>query len=148
MELNQCFFSGYAVGSVKMQNLPNGGFVGEFSIGINDPVYEKKDGTKTPEHCNFVKIAVFGNYAVSLSKMITKGIPILVGCRLRQNHWEKGGVKHYDISFIADFVKILQKKEKNDNQSGEFSNENNNSYLPASSVPQMETPLNYEEGIF
>ena len=39
MELNKCFFSGYAVSGLKMQNLSNGGFVGEFSIGINDPVY-------------------------------------------------------------------------------------------------------------
>lgn len=148
MELNKCFFSGYAVSGLKMQNLPNGGFVGEFSIGINDPVYTKADGTKTDEHCNFVKIAVFGNYAASLSKMITKGTPVIVGCRLRQNSWEKDGVKHYDTSFIADFVKVLHKGEKKNEQSGEFFDSNEGAYMPGDFVPQTSNPPNYEQGIW
>lgn len=120
MELNCCFFSGYAVSGVKMQNLANGTFVGEFSVGINDPVYVKADGSKSKEHCNFVKVAVFGKFALALSKLIEKGTPVLCQCRLRQNVWEQNGVKHYEVSFIADMVKVLPKRHKETESSGEF----------------------------
>lgn len=120
MELNCCFFSGYAVSGVKMQNLANGTFVGEFSVGINDPVYVKGDGSKTKEHCNFVKVAVFGKFALALSKLIEKGTPVICQCRLRQNVWEQNGVKHYEVSFIADMVKVLPKRQKENETSGEF----------------------------
>lgn len=120
MELNCCFFSGYAVSGVKMQNLANGTFVGEFSVGINDPVYVKADGSKSKEHCNFVKVAVFGKFALALSKLIEKGTPVLCQCRLRQNVWEQNGVKHYEVSFIADMVKVLPKRRKEAETSSEF----------------------------
>lgn len=120
MELNCCFFSGYAVSGVKMQNLANGTFVGEFSVGINNPVYVKADGSKSKEHCNFVKVAVFGKFALALSKLIEKGTPVLCQCRLRQNVWEQDGVKHYEVSFIADMVKVLPKRHKEIETSGEF----------------------------
>lgn len=148
MELNQCFFSGYAVSAVKMVNLPNGGFVGEFSIGINDPVYTKQDGTTTAEHCNFVKIAVFGNYALAISKMIQKGTPLIVSCRLRQNSWEKDGSKKYETSFIANFVKVLHKKEQLNNNTNEFFDKNEGVYMPGGFVPQTTEPMNYDNGIY
>lgn len=130
MELNCCFFSGYAVSGVKMQNLANGTFVGEFSIGINDPVYVKADGSKSKEHCNFVKVAMFGRLALALSKLIEKGTPIICQCRLRQNVWEQNGTKHYEVSFIADMVKVLPKHHKENEISSEFK-----------TVPQTECPV-------
>lgn len=148
MELNQCFFSGYAVSPLKMINLPNGGYVGEFSIGINDPVYKKQDGTSPKEHCNFVKIAVFGNYALTVSKMIQKGTPVIVSCRLRQNSWEKDGVKKYETSFIANFVKVLHKKEQTENNVNEFSDKSEGVYMPGDFLPQTTEPMNYDGDIY
>lgn len=134
MELNCCFFSGYAVSGVKMQNLANGTFVGEFSVGINDPVYVKADGSKSKEHCNFVKVAVFGKFALALSKLIEKGTPVICQCRLRQNVWEQNGVKHYEISFIADMVKVLPKRHKEVEATSEFTP----SSLPSESTPSQD----------
>lgn len=139
MELNCCFFSGYAVSGVKMQNLANGTFVGEFSVGINDPVYVKADGSKTKEHCNFVKVAVFGKFALALSKLIEKGTPVICQCRLRQNVWEQNGVKHYEVSFIADMVKVLRKQSKTTETSSEFAQ-----VPPSSAQAPVDKPLGGE----
>lgn len=148
MELNQCFFSGYAVSPLKMINLSGGGYVGEFSIGVNDTAYTTKEGNQVVEHCNFVKIAVFGNYALTISKMIQKGTPVIVSCRLRQNSWEKDGVKRYDTSFIANFVKVLYKKERTDDNTTEFSDKSEGVYMPSDFLPQTTEPMSYDNGIY
>lgn len=148
MELNKCFFSGYAVSGVKMNVLANGGYVGEFSIGINDPVYTKEDGTKTTEHCNFVKIAVYGNFAVALLKMIAKGTPIVCECHLRQKVWESNGKKHYDILFIADTVKVLPKKVAEQNKPSEFSNQTENPVAYSWTPQEEKTNIPVEDGLF
>lgn len=116
MELNICIFSGYATDTLTLKTTQSGLTVGQFSLAINEKGFTKQDGTQIKDKVHFINISVFGNYAVMLSKMIIKGTPLVCQCRLKQDIWESNGQKHNQINFIADFVKILPKSQKKEQE--------------------------------
>ena len=87
-------------------------FVTYFTVAVN-PI--KKDTPAT-----FVDVKMFSNKAdAGVIPFLEKGRQVLVDARLQNNHYEKDGVKHYDLDIVANFITLLDSKKPNTQVEGE-----------------------------
>lgn len=70
----------------ELMQTKNGTSICRFSIAVNRS-YNAQDGSSRDETC-FVEMDSFGRTAENISKFFSKGRPILVEGRLRQDTWE------------------------------------------------------------
>lgn len=70
----------------ELRQTQSGTSVCRFSIAVNRS-YNSQDGSLRDETC-FVEIDCFGKSAENVAKYFSKGKPILVEGRLRQDSWE------------------------------------------------------------
>ena len=81
-------------------------FVTYFTVAVN-PI--KKDAPAT-----FVDVKMFSTKeGAGVIPYLEKGRQVLVDARLQNNHYEKDGVKHYDLDIVANFVTLLDSKKPN-----------------------------------
>lgn len=65
-----------------------------------------KDGQKVDETYYF-DVTLWGKIAETLKPYLTKGKQIAVTGRLKQDRWEKDGVKNSKVSIVAQDVQLL-----------------------------------------
>ena len=81
-------------------------FITYFTVAVN-PI--SKDAPAT-----FVDVKLFSNKAdAGVIPFLEKGRQVLVDARLQNNHYEKDGVKHYDLDIVANFITLLDNKKPN-----------------------------------
>lgn len=124
-DLNQLFLMGNLVSKPEIRSTSTGKKYINFSIGVNKlrKVNETWEST-----VDFFPIIVWGDSVVKLQPRLEKGVLVLVDGSLRQQKWEKDGVKHSGIGIIARKVRVLSKTENAaasqqlmDNEDFEFS---------------------------
>lgn len=67
----------------------------------------KKDGQPDADFFSFV---AFGKTAETIAKYVSKGMKILVDAEVRNNNWEKDGVKHYGTQMVVNSFEFCEKK--------------------------------------
>lgn len=88
----------------------NGIKVTVFSLATNER-YTNRSGEKV-ERTDWHNIVVFGNQGDACAKYLSKGDTVLVEGRLRNNNYEKDGVKHYRTEVHARSVQFLTPKSR------------------------------------
>ena len=82
---NRVILMGNLTRDPEMRQTQNGTSICRFSIAVNRS-FSSQDGSQRDETC-FVDIDSFGRTAENIAKYFTKGKPILVEGRLRQDSW-------------------------------------------------------------
>ena len=72
-------------------------------VKLNLAIRNSKDDT------TFLPIKVFGKQAENIEKYCDKGTSLAIIGTIKNNNWEKDGIKHYDYTFIAQNVEFLSK---------------------------------------
>lgn len=83
---NKVILMGNLTRDPELRQTQSGTSVCRFSIAVNRS-YNAQDGSSRDETC-FVEIDCFGKSAENIAKFFSKGKPILVEGRLRQDSWE------------------------------------------------------------
>ncbi len=83
---NKVILMGNLVRDPEVRQTQSGTSVCRFSVAVNRS-YTGQDGTPRDETC-FVEVDCFGKTAENIGKYFTKGKPILVEGRLRQDNWD------------------------------------------------------------
>ena len=83
---NKVILMGNLTRDPELRQTQSGTSVCRFSIAVNRS-YNAQDGSARDETC-FVEIDCFGKSAENIAKFFSKGKPILVEGRLRQDSWE------------------------------------------------------------
>ena len=86
MSFNKVIIMGNLTRDRELRQTQSGTSVCRFSIAVNRS-YNAQDGSSRDETC-FVEIDCFGRSAENISKYFSKGKPILVEGRLRQDTWD------------------------------------------------------------
>jgi single-strand DNA-binding protein len=94
----------------ELRKLPSGTSVATFSVACNSS-YNKKDGTKVDE-VSFYEVNAWARLGEIVCQYLKKGSRVLVSGRLKQNRWEKDGVKHSRIVLEAREVNFLSKPQE------------------------------------
>jgi len=99
----------------ELRYTASGASVASFCVAQNE-VWKTPSGEKK-EHVNFIDVEVWGKAGEAVAKYITKGSPILVEGRLRQDRWEtETGDKRSKIKVVAHKVEFLGSKKESQTQ--------------------------------
>lgn len=110
--INRCIFSGNLTRSPELKDTAGGGKVARMRLAVNTRV---KRGDEWTDKGNFLDIVAFGRQAENCAQYLEKGSPIMADCRADWNEWEdQSGNKRQSVSFIADNVQFLGKKNDGD----------------------------------
>jgi len=81
----------------------------EFGLAVNRK-WTTQDGSQG-EEVAFVECQCYGKRAEVIAKHFTKGNPIFVQGRLKQERWEKDGSQHSRIRIIVESFEFIGRKE-------------------------------------
>lgn len=86
----------------------DGKAVAKLSLAINRKY--KQEGQVDADFFNYV---AFGKTAEFIGKYFHKGMKALITGELRNNHYEKDGVKHYSEQVIINNIEFAESKQAN-----------------------------------
>jgi single-strand DNA-binding protein len=75
------------------------------AIAVNDR--RKNAAGEWVDETTFVDVTFFGRMAELVGEYLSKGSPIFVEGRLKQDTWEKDGQKHNRLRVVADRVQFM-----------------------------------------
>ena len=101
--MNKIFLSGNLTKEPEIRYTQNGNCVARMSIAVNQG-YGDKQST------DFFNLIAWEKTAELCGKYLAKGSKILVEGRLKNNNYEKEGVKHYAVDVIVESVEFMDKK--------------------------------------
>lgn len=105
---NKVIFIGNLTKDVDTRYTPGGTAVATMRLAVNS---KYKQGNEMKDDTLFINAVVFGKQAESCSQCLSKGNPVLVEGRLRENKWESEGVPKSRMEVICNTVRFLPKKE-------------------------------------
>ena len=107
---NKVILMGNFTRDPELRQTQSGTSVCRFSIAVNRS-YSSQDGSTRDETC-FVEIDCFGKSAESIAKFFSKGKPILVEGRLRQDNWEdkQSGQKRTKLMVVLERFEFVGSK--------------------------------------
>lgn len=108
-DLNVVALNGRLTKDAELKYTAAGMAIATFSLANNQRV---KKGDAWVDDASFFDVTYFGKGAEAVHPYLTKGNPIGVSGRIRQERWEKDGQKHSRVSIIADSVQLMGGGEK------------------------------------
>lgn len=130
MELNDVKLFGRVVRDAEMKVMADGMKIATFSIATNRS-YKNEKG-EFVQVGNFFPLSVYNSYAEKVLPYLTKGRKVIIDGYLKQDKWEKDGVKKSATAIgVRNIQLIFDAKEQAEKNSPQNS-ENN-------TIPQPET---------
>ncbi len=110
MSLNKIIIMGNLTRNPEIKHTPSNKVVCSFSLANNN-IYMKNN--EKVDEVSYFDVEVWGIIAENCSKYLTKGSGVIVEGRLKQDRWEKDGKAHSHVKIVADTVRFLPKRNKN-----------------------------------
>ena len=109
-DINVVTIAGRLTRDMDVRATKSGFPIGNFSIACNG-IHKGANGEyeKVP---NFFDCVVTGQRAEGLSKMLTKGTQVFLTGALRQETWEKDGMKRSKVSIYVDTINIVSNRSE------------------------------------
>src|SRR5271169_1255218 len=105
---NRIILIGNTTKDVEVRYTQSGTPIATISLAVNSKF---KKGDAMVEEVLFINVTVFGKQAESCGQYLSKGNPVLIEGRLRENKWEKDGEKKSRMEVIANTVRFLPKRD-------------------------------------
>lgn len=105
---NKVILIGNTTRDVEVRYSPGGTPIATISLAVNS---KYKKGDAMVEEVLFINAVVFGKQAESCGQYLSKGNPVLIEGRLRENKWEKDGEKKSRMEVIANNIRFLPKRD-------------------------------------
>ena len=111
MSINIVTISGNLTRDPELRATPSGTDVLGFCVAVNDRRRNPKTG-EWEDYPNFIDCTMFGPRAVSLSKILRKGMKVAVSGKLHWSSWEKDGQKRSMVDVYADEVELMAQRKQ------------------------------------
>lgn len=112
--------------------------IANFSMAVNEP--RSANSEKEPE-VSYIDCVAFGKTADLIMKHVTKGSPVLVEGRLRQNRWEQEGQKRSKIEIIVFNIQFLGRKKDGEGSSSGATHGHDSYPDPGMGMPESDIPF-------
>lgn len=127
-DINRVVLIGRIVSDAELSYTNTGFALTKFSIAINR---RKKSGDQWVDEASFFSIIIWGKRGEALNQYLIRGQQLAVEGELRQDRWEKDGVKRSKVTIEATNIQLLGDKKDGNQQSGQNNsrpqqNNNNN----------------------
>ena len=108
-DINKGFIVGRLTRDCELAYTQSGYAMGKMGIAVNK---SKKVGEKWEDEAHFFNAVLWGKRAESLAKYLVKGQQVGIEYSLKQDRWEKDGVKHSAVSLDVDNIQLLGSKSE------------------------------------
>lgn len=136
MNINRCELSGNITRDGELKATQGGTSVLSFGLAFND---RKRDANgKWVDVPNYIECVIFGNYAESMERHLTKGRRVFVAGKLKWSQWsDKSGNKRSKIELIADTIDLPPTGQKKASQAAQQQAEQPTYSAPAPVEPDL-----------
>ncbi len=132
---NRVILMGNLTRDPEIRQTQSGTSICRFSIAVNRS-YSSQDGSTRDETC-FVDVDSFGRTAENISKYFSRGKPILVEGRLRQDSWEdKQGQKRTKLVVVLERFEFVGARGDSSMGGGSFDSD----YAPSPARARTQAP--------
>lgn len=118
-DLNSLQIVGNLTKDAELKYIANGMAVCKMSIAVNRS-FKKNDAWQ--DETSFFDVEAWGKLAERLSG-VSKGQRVLVIGSLKQESWEKDGVKQSKVKIVADSVELIQRRERKEGEQAHSQND-------------------------
>lgn len=115
MSINQVSITGNLTREPELRCTASGTAVLSFGIAVNDRRKNQQTG-EWEDVPNFFECITFGNRAMALGDIITKGMKVAIAGKLHYSSWEKDGQKHSKVDIIANEIELMQNRKPQQEQ--------------------------------
>ena len=115
MSINHVSITGNLTRDPELRSTAGGKAVLSFGIAVNDRRQNQQTG-KWEDVPNFFECVTFGNRAMALGDILTKGMKVAISGKLHYSSWEKDGQKHSKVDIIANEVELMQNRKPQQEQ--------------------------------
>jgi len=132
---NKVILIGNLTRDPELRYTPQGTSVCNFGLAVNR---KYRQGEEMKEEVTFINIVVFGKQADTCGQYLSKGSPVLIEGRLRENRWEtEDGQKRSKHEVIAESFKFLPRKQPAGGGAG-MSNTGGGDFMPPDESTEIE----------
>ena len=104
---NRVVLVGNLTRDVELRYTPGGTAVTDIAIAVNDKV---KRNEQWVDEVSFFDVTLWGRTAEVASEYLSKGSPILIEGRLKQDRWEQDGQKRSKVKVIGEKMQMLSSR--------------------------------------
>ena len=112
MNINHVTISGNLTRDPELRMTAGGTQVLSFGVAVNDRRRNPQSG-EWEEYPNFIDCTMFGNYAESMSRVLAKGMKVMIDGKLRYTAWERDGQKRSKIEVIVNHIEAMSRSKDN-----------------------------------
>lgn len=103
--MNRVIVMGNLTKDVELRNTPSGKAVADVGVAINEQ--RKDQAGETIQETTFVDATFWGRTAEIAAEYLSKGSPVLIEGRLKQEQWETDGQKRSKLKIVAERMQML-----------------------------------------
>jgi len=105
---NRVILAGNLTRDIELRETPGGASVADAGLAVND---RRKQGDDWVDETSFVDLTLWGRTAENAAQYLSKGSPILIEGRLKQDSWEnEAGEKRTKLKVVVDRLQFLSTK--------------------------------------
>ena len=102
---NRVILLGNLTRDVELRHLQSGTAVADVGLAVNDR--RKSPSGEWIEETSFIDVTLWGRTAEVAAQYLSKGSPMLVEGRLKQETWEKDGQKRSKVKVIGERMQMV-----------------------------------------
>jgi single-strand DNA-binding protein len=108
--INRVIFTGNLGADPELRSTASGMSVCEMGVAVNG---REKVGDSWQDRVDWVDVTVWGSQAENCAKYLSKGSPVAVDGRLRQDRWQNdAGENRSKLKVVAERVQFLSSKSE------------------------------------
>ena len=105
---NRVILVGNLTRDIELRETPGGASVADAGLAVND---RRKQGEEWVDETSFVDLTIWGRTAENAAEYLSKGSPILIEGRLKQDSWQNDqGEKRTKLKVVVDRLQFLSTK--------------------------------------
>lgn len=116
MELNDVKLFGRVVKDAEFKTSPQGTKIATFSIANRKSKSKTEENTKAAD---FFPLVIYGEYAEKIYQYLKKGQKVIIDGFLKQNKWEKDGVKKSQIMIVVKNLQLISDSQNHSSAANE-----------------------------
>lgn len=102
---NRVILLGNLTRDIEIRHLQSGTAVADVGLAVNER--RKSPSGDWVEETSFIDVTLWGRTAEVASQYLTKGSPMLVEGRLKQETWEKDGQKRSKVKVVCERMQMV-----------------------------------------
>lgn len=105
---NRVILAGNLTRDIELRETSGGASVADVGLAVND---RRKQGDDWVDETSFIDLTLWGRTAENAAEYLSKGSPVLLEGRLKQDSWEnESGEKRTKIKVVVDRLQFLSPK--------------------------------------